>query len=169
MSTLLQKIADHNNLYWAWEKAKNLYKPGDIWFNELEVAAFEANLSEELAAIHYDILNGLYQLKAIEPVAYPKGRDDNGARTRQTFSVNVRDQVTWLAVVNIIGRNIDSKMPFWSYGNRLYISMFYDEDKVSGHSELKFGYYRNTTRNLFRKWSQSWPLYRRHINITAKY
>jgi hypothetical protein len=169
MNTLLQKIADHNNLYWAWEKAKNSYKPGDIWFNELEVAAFEANLSEELASIHYDILNGLYQLKAIEPVAYPKGRDDNGPRTRQTFWVSVRDQVAWLAVVNIIGRYIDSKMPFWSYGNRLYISMFYDEDKVSGLSELKFGYYRNTTRNFFRKWSQSWPLYRRHINVTAKY
>ncbi len=169
MSTLLQKIADHNNLYWAWEKAKNSYKPGDIWFNELEVAAFEGNLSEELTSIHHDILTGSYCLRQIEPVAYPKGRDETGPRTRQTFWISVRDQVTWLAVVNIIGRYIDSKMPFWSYGNRLYISMFYDEDKVSGNAELKFGYYRNTTRNFFRKWSQSWPLYRRHINIAAKY
>jgi len=163
MSFLIKKIVDHNNLYWAWEKAKNSYKPGDIWFNELEVAAFEANLSNELVSIANDVVSGTYIMQSIIPVAYPKGRNNDGPRTRQTFWVSVRDQVTWLAVVNIIGRYLDAKMPFWSYGNRLYISMFYDED------QLKFGYYRNTTKYTYRKWSQSWPLYRRHINITTKF
>jgi hypothetical protein len=168
MNILLRKIADPNNLYWAWEKAKHIYKPGDIWYNELELAAFEAQLADELAAIRNDILNGTYRLQPIQPVAYPKGANEDGPRTRQTFWIAVRDQVAWLAIVNIIGRYIDARMPSWSYGNRLYISMFYEEDQA-GHSELKFGYYRNTTKNLFRKWAQSWPLYRRHINISAKF
>lgn len=162
MSILVKKIIDHNNLYWAWEKAKSFYKPGDIWFNEIEVAAFEANLANELASIRQDVLDNSYKLEFIKPVAFPKGRNEEGPRTRQTFWISVRDQVIWLAVVNIIGRYLDSKMPFWSYGNRLYITMFYDDI-------LRFGFYRNTTQYTYRKWSQSWPLYRRHINITTKY
>lgn len=162
MSFLLNKITDHNNLYWAWLKAKSFYRPGDIWFNELEVSKFELNLAEELTIIREDILKGNYQLNYIKPIAFPKGRNDEGPRTRQSFWISVRDQVTWLAVVNIIGRYFDAKMPFWSYGNRLYISMFYD-------NTLKFGYYRNTSNNTYRKWSQSWPLYRRHINLTTKF
>lgn len=170
MNILFQKIVEPNNLYWAWEKARNIYKPGDIWYNELELAGFEANLTEELQSIADDIVNGLYRLQPIQPVAYPKSKGGDGLpRTRQTFWIAVRDQVAWLAIVNIVGRYIDAKMPAWSYGNRLHISMFYDEDRSTGYGELKFGYYRNTSGKLFRKWSQSWPLYRRHINITAKF
>lgn len=159
---ILNKITDHNNLYWAWLKVKSFYKPGDIWFNELEIAQFELDLSNQLASIHEDIKNERYSLASIKPVAFPKSKGDNGPRTRQAFWISVRDQVTWTAVVNIIGRYLDSQMPAWSYGNRLYISMFYDET-------LKFGYYRNTNSATYRKWSQSWPLYRRHVNLTTKY
>jgi len=75
MSSILTKIADFNNLYWAWEKAKNTYRPGDIWFNELEVAAFEANIAEELACISRDILSGNFNLGYISPVPFPKGKN----------------------------------------------------------------------------------------------
>ncbi|MFD2602623.1 RNA-directed DNA polymerase [Flavobacterium suzhouense] len=159
---ILNKITDHNNLYWAWLKVKSFYKPGDIWVNELEVAQFELDLSNELGSIHNDIKQGCYSLAPIKPVAFPKSKGDNGPRTRQAFWISVRDQVAWTAVVNIIGRYLDSQMPAWSYGNRLYIAMFYDET-------LKFGYYRNTNSATYRKWSQSWPLYRRHVNLTTKY
>jgi len=159
---ILNKIIDHNNLYWAWLKVKSFYKPGDIWFNELEVAQFELDLANQLASIYDDIQNERYSLASIKPVAFPKSRNEEGPRTRQAFWISVRDQVAWTAVVNIIGRYLDSQMPAWSYGNRLYISMFYDET-------LRFGYYRNTNSATYRKWSQSWPLYRRHINLTTKY
>lgn len=167
MTTLLERIADYNNLYWAWNKAKNIYQPGDIWFNELEVAGFEADLSNQLLGIREEILSGEYELANIYPIAYPKGRDEKGPRTRQTFWVSVRDQVAWLAVVNVIGGYIDAQMPFWSYGNRLYLTIFYEEDGQD-RADRKYGYYRNTTRNLFRKWKQSWPMYRQHINLTAR-
>ncbi|WP_043023778.1 RNA-directed DNA polymerase [Fluviicola taffensis] len=165
----LDQIAETKNLTWAWEKAKSFYQPGDIWFDELEVAQFEINLKEELRSIQESLLNGSYNLNPILPVAFPKKKDDDGPRTRQTFWIKVRDQVTWLAVVNIIGKELDYLMPFWSYGNRLYISTFYEWDAASKKRELNFGYYRNTTKNTYRKWSQSWPLYRRHINLTSKF
>lgn len=168
MNYLLQ-IIEIKNLYWAWEKAKSFYQPGDIWFDELLVSQFEANLHNELLSIQSDIENGKYVLKPIRPVAFPKSSDkEEGARTRQTFWISVRDQVAWLAIVNILGREIDIDMPFWSYGNRLYISTFYENDPISGKNELNFGYYRNSTRHTYRKWTQSWPLYRRHITLTAK-
>lgn len=167
--SFISQISEINNLYWAWEKAKWLYQPGDIWFDELEVAAFEADLHNELLSIQKDIQENTYTVQKIYPVAFPKGSDEDGPRTRQTFWISVRDQVTWLAVVNILGRELDSKMPFWSYGNRLYISTFYEDNPETQKKELKFGYYRNTTKYTFRKWSQSWPLYRRHIKLTAKF
>lgn len=165
MNILIQEITEHKNLYWAWEKTKWCYKPGDIWFNEIEVAAFEANLDIELASIRKDILSGTYTNTAIQPVPFPKGKNADGPRTRQTFWVSVRDQVTWIAVVNIIGKYLDSAMPFWSYGNRLFVPVFKEE----GEKEWKFGSYRNTSRYIFRTWKQSWPMFRRHINITTKF
>lgn len=164
------QIIEIKNLYWAWEKAKSFYQPGDIWFDELQVSEFEANLHNELLSIQEDIQHQKYTLKPIRPVAFPKSSDKKeGPRTRQTFWISVRDQVTWLAVANILGRELDSEMPFWSYGNRLYISTFYENDPITGKTELNFGYYRNSTRHTYRKWSQSWPLYRRHITLTAKF
>ena len=166
----INQIAEIKNLYWAWEKAKTFYQPGDIWFDELQVSEFEANLHTELLYIQNDILQNKYVLQPIKPVAFPKSKDkEEGPRTRQTFWISVRDQVTWLAVANILGRELDSEMPFWSYGNRLYISTFYESDSETGKLELNFGYYRNSTKHTYRKWSQSWPLYRRHITLTAKY
>lgn len=167
MNSIIKQITSYNNLYWAYQKVKNIYKPGDIWYDELELSLFEADLGNNLEEIRTHILNKTYELKPIRPVGFPKSSNEEGPRTRQSFWIAVRDQVTWLAVTNIVGRFLDAKMPFWSYGNRLYISMFYGEGE-DGKDGLQYGYYRNTTRYTYRKWSQSWPLYRRHINLTSK-
>lgn len=168
MSELLDKISNDENLMWAWNKANNSYRVGDIWFDTLELSQFEAKLESQLISIQQDILDGTYILSPIKPLPFPKGLDENGKpETRQTFYISVRDQVTWLAVVNIIGPELDYKMPFWSYGNRLYYSVWFDEG-VDKKKEMKTGWYRNTTRNIYRTWKQSWPLYRHHITMTIK-
>ena len=51
MPTFTQRLILRDNLYWAWDKAKHLYRCGDIWFDESEVAHFEANLEPEINAI----------------------------------------------------------------------------------------------------------------------
>jgi Reverse transcriptase (RNA-dependent DNA polymerase) len=168
MNNVIKQITNHENLLWAWNKAKYLYKPGDIWFNEISVSNFEANLKAELESIKDQIANGTYRLTPIRPVAFPKAPKNDVPRTRQTFEIAVRDQVTWLALTNIIGPALDYEMPFWSYGNRLFISVFYKFNEQNQKNDIKFGWYRNTSRYLYRKWNQSWPLYRRHITITAR-
>jgi len=56
---------------------------------------------------------------------------------------------------------------FWSYGNRLYISTWFEEIE-NGKKELKHGWYRNSSGLIYRKWSQSWPLFRKHISVASK-
>lgn len=165
---IIDRIINIENLYWAWEKAKYFYRVGDIWFDEIEVAKFDANIHDELERIAKQIKFGQYRMSPIKPVAFPKSVDEKGPRTRQTFWVSVRDQVTWLAIINIIGPDLDCKMPSWSYAYRLFVSVFYDQDDETGKKKLQFGPYRNTSKHTFRKWSQSWPLYRRHISIVSK-
>jgi hypothetical protein len=166
----LELISDLENLYWAWEKLKEAYKDGaDIWVNQFDVAAFECNLDNNLKNISEEIINNSYTLKPIYPIAYPKSKGENGEiRTRPTFYVNVRDQLTWIAVINIIGAEYDYQMPFWSFGHRLFISTWIEDSGNSSFGILKHGWYRNTTKRLYRNWRQSWPRFRRHISLTIK-
>lgn len=161
-------VTNIENLFWAWEKTKAFLQTGDIWYDEFELAKFELCLNDNLMSIKKNIDSGKYYCKPIIPIAYPKGLDDKGnKRIRQYFGISLYDQVTWMAVLNIIGSHLDYIMPFWSYGNRLFMSVWY-ENKNNNEKELKFGWYRNTSRYTYRKWNHSWPMYRHHISLVAK-
>jgi hypothetical protein len=166
MSTLIEQITETENLHWAWKKTKNSFQVGDIWYDEIELSAFEANLYEELEKIKEEIKSGSYALNSIKPLPYPKGcdKETGNPRVRQTFEVSIRDQVTWIAVVNVIGSYLDYKMPWWSYGHRLYVPVW----KNSQDKQWNIGWYRHSKGQLYRKWNQSWPLFRRNISLTAK-
>lgn len=164
---MIDQITNNENLFWAWQKTKKAFSIGDIWFCDYELSKFEANLYNEIESIKNDIIKGSYRLQKLKIVPFPKGFDEekNERRTRQAFYVSVRDQVTWLAVCNIIGSFIDEKMPVWSYGNRIYRPAWYEV--VDDKSNLIIGNYRNYNGNIFRKWKQSWPLFRKQINATV--
>lgn len=89
------------------------------------------------------------------------------AKDRQYFHVSVRDQVAWMAIANALGPTLDKKMPAWSYGNRLYRAAWF-ESPEGARSKLEVGPYRHSSGHLYRKFQQSWPLFRRHIAMTAK-
>jgi len=60
-------------------------------------------------------------------------------------------------------------MPFWSFGHRLFITSWVEDvDGRSKMGRLKYGWYRNSTRNLYRSWKQSWPKFRRHISLSIR-
>ncbi|MDY0201882.1 MAG: RNA-directed DNA polymerase [Tenuifilaceae bacterium] len=166
MGKLIEKIIRTENLYWAWNKVKNSFRVGDIWYDQIELSLFEACLYEELEKIIQDIISGTYVLYPIKPLPFPKGVDkENGSpRVRQTFEIHVRDQVTWTAIVNVIGESLDYKMPWWSYGHRLYVPVWKDIES----NLWNIGWYRHSKGYLYRKWNQSWPLFRRNISLTAK-
>ena len=173
-SAIIKGIAKKENLLWAWEKTRQAYQVGDIWFDTLELANFEANLDLELNSIATSLNNGNYILRDLRPLPFPKGlgKDENNCdtkRVRQTFEIAVRDQVLWAAVVNVIGPDLDYQMPFWSFGNRLHHSIWYDESETNDQKKiLKAGWYRNSSKNIYRSWKQSWPLFRHSIGLTIK-
>lgn len=70
-------------------------------------------------------------------------------------------------MVNALGPELDRMMEPWSYGNRLYRTAWYEKDEASG-SRLEIGPYRHAGGHLYRKFQHSWPLFRRHITLTAR-
>lgn len=170
---LFRKIFSMENLYYAWCKAKYVYDfESDFVYGRAKMVAFEANLNENLAILSKKIKLNQYHLSPLVPMALPKDAEEadneNTKRSRQNFHVYLEDQIVWIAVVNVIGPIFDANMPFWSFGNRLHMPIWKEENDESGKSKIKFGTYRPSSRKLYRSWSSSWPLFRKAISITVK-
>ena len=98
---LIEKIVAPENLHWAWEKAVNIYGLNDAWFDEFEVARFEANLDRELRSIAHGFENSDYSITPLRPLPQPKKRTVPDEKpVRQTFWIAVRDQVAWIAFID---------------------------------------------------------------------
>jgi hypothetical protein len=162
--SFVDQLTNPDNLYWAWIKVRKQYDRESVWYDEIELAEFEANLEEGLRSIAVQFKNGNYRMVPLVPLPRPKKKKDKEHEIRQYFWISVRDQVAWAALVNIIGPNLDSKMPTWSYGNRLYRPVWFEHE---GNKKIKkIDWYRHTTGRIYRKFPHSWPLFRRHIYLT---
>lgn len=159
-------ITSPENLAWAWRKARRLYLAADGFVDFGEIAEFELDLERQLETIGRELSSGAYRLSKLAHLPQPKKPDEDGPRMRQFFHIAVRDQVAWLAIANIIGPTLDSKMPNWSYGNRLYKAAWWEER--DGSDVLEIGPYRHSSGRLYRKFQHSWPLFRRHLSLTAR-
>ncbi len=155
------------NLNYAWIKAKNLYRTADGYIDACEIAEFELDLEQRLQDIRGQFKSGSYRLKKLRPLPRPKKISDDRAIDRQYYHVAIEDQVAWIALVNALGPELDQQMEAWNYGNRLYRPAWYEPDEAS-HSRLEIGPYRHATGHLYRKFQHSWPLFRRHITLTAR-
>jgi hypothetical protein len=162
-----ERLTSPENLYWAWGKVRRYYRTTDAWFNEAELAAFESNLETELGKLREQFRSKTYRTSPLLPLPQPKALDNEGKpRARQAFWVSVADQVAWIAVVNVIGPQLEAEMPVWSYGNRLYRPAWFDDS--TPHPLLKIGPFRHSPGLLYRKFQHCWPLYRRHIFLTLR-
>lgn len=168
MASFLATVADQLNLRWAWEKVRNEAQPGDIWFDEIELAAFELELEKNLESIGRELFRGSYIMTSLKPLPFPKDPDEEGnPRLRQTFQIATRDQVAWTAVVNVVGPYVDLQMPVWSYGHRLYRNIWIEKDS-NGIKHRKIGHYRHSSGHLYLPFRQSWPIFRRHIYLAIR-
>lgn len=165
--TFYERLLLPENLYYAWKKAKYLYRISDGYIDNGELAEFELDLEYQLYTIRYRFKNYKYFPQEIRPLPRPKKLENNIPRNRQFFHVSVVDQVAWIAIVNALGPELDYKMPPWSYGNRLYRTAWYENENTS-QSKLEIGPYRHSQGHLYRKFQHSWPLFRRHIMLTAQ-
>jgi hypothetical protein len=164
--SFLDDVTDQLNLRWAWEKVRRASTPGDAWIDEIELAGFEVQLERNLQSIAAEIRKGRYGLRPLRPMAFPKNPNKDGEQqVRQYFNVAVRDQVAWTAVVNVVGPHLDPNMPAWSYGNRLFRSIWVDED--DGVRCRKIGRYRHSSGRIYLSFGQSWPIFRRHVFLAT--
>lgn len=165
--TPYERLLLPENLYYAWRKAKRLYRMADGYINQGELLEFELDLENRLQRIERQFRNGRYKLQPMRPVPRPKKlKDDGQCVDRQYYHIAVDDQIAWIAVVNALGPDLDDKMPAWSYGNRLYRAAWYEEEKQE--SKLEVGPYRHASGHLYKKFQHSWPLFRKHISLTAR-
>lgn len=169
---LFEAICSKENLILAWRRVENSYQHGDVWFDELEISAFKFNLIQNIGRLSEQMKKGNYKMKPIKPAPYPKGmkvsQNEDGQETkelrvRQSFCINVEDQVVWMAVYGVLGPYFEEQMPAWSYGNRMFLNTWKDE-----HGHWVNGVYRTTSRNFYRKWQQGWPLYRHMLAACIK-
>jgi len=164
--TVLQ-LSSYENLVWAWYKLLSYYRHSEVWYDELELANFELQLDKELASLSDDLGSRKYAPNPIRPLPYPKRNADGHLEARQFFWISIRDQLAWLAYLNVVGAELDSQMPAWSYGNRLFRSIIVTETD-QGVPRFTSGPYRNTRGHIYRPFKQSWPLYRRHVLLSLK-
>lgn len=165
------RITSIENLMLAWKKLERSFHHGEVWYDELDLAAFKFRLTENLIRIKNEIENGTYAMEAIVPAPYPKANEKpkdgeklGKMRIRQSFQIDIRDQLVWMAITNVIGEVFERLMPAWSYGNRLYVPIWKDPET----KQLKVGYYRSSNPRIYKKWSNSWPLMRKHISVSIK-
>jgi hypothetical protein len=168
VTTFIDHVTDQLNLRWAWEKVRREAAPGDVWLDEIELAGFELELEKNLQNLAVEFRKLRYRLQPLKPLPYPKDNDKKGnPRLRQMFQVSIRDQVAWTAMVNIIGPYVDSKMPAWSYGHRLYRSIWVEEEE-DGKKRRKIGSYRHAAGHMYLPFGQSWPIFRRHVYLAIR-
>lgn len=162
-----EKLLLKENLIYAWKKAKKMYSFSDGYVDRAEMAEFELNLENELFEINKKFKSGTYKCSPLRALSRPKKIENGSEVNRQYFHVSIRDQVAWIAIINAIGPELDLQMPPWSYGNRLYRPAWYEE--AGGvRSTLEVGPYRHASGHLYKKFQHSWPLFRRHIALTAR-
>lgn len=171
-NNIFETICSKENLILAWRRVENSFHHGDVWFDELELSAYKFNLLNNIEKLSEKMKTGTYQMRPIKPAPYPKGKkvvkDDgeNGheeLRVRQSFCIHVEDQIVWMAVYGVLGPYFEEDMPAWSYGNRLFLNTWKDEN---GH--WINGVYRTTSKLFYRKWQQGWPLYRHMLAACIK-
>lgn len=164
---LFDRLILPENFYFAWQKAKRLYRTSDGYIDRGEISEFELNLEARLGALRQKFESGSYRTRKLRPLPRPKKLKSGNAIDRQYFHVAVDDQVAWIAIVNALGPELDLTMPSWSYGNRLYRPAWY-EDSEEKSSKLEIGPFRHASGHLYRKFQHSWPLFRRHVSLTAR-
>ncbi len=164
--SFLEDVTDQLNLRWAWEKVRRASTPGDVWIDEIGLAGFEVQLESNLQRIAAELRKGRYRLRPLRPMAFPKNSTKDGKpQVRQYFNIAISDQVAWTAVVNVIGPHLDALMPAWSYGNRLFRSIWVDEE--DGIRRRKIGRYRHSSGRIYLSFGQSWPVFRRHVFLAT--
>ncbi|WP_293745061.1 RNA-directed DNA polymerase [uncultured Pedobacter sp.] len=164
---LRDQFLHEDNFYSAFKKIKSFLNQANEWYDPIALVIYEANLHENVARLVASIQDKSYRSKKIQPLPFPKKSINENHQMRPYFYVDFDDQLVAAAIANVIGDQLEAVIPVWSYGNRLYRPIWY-EDFPGGTKKLHVGSCQNRSANFYRTWKQSWPRYKRHISMTIK-
>ncbi len=159
-------LTSPQNLYWAWLKYQRYMQSVHTWIDDYRLSCFEANLQAELDAIARQFKRLTYRTEPIRPLPLPSHAGRNNAQAGLIYDISVRDQVAWIAFLNVIGPGLDAQMPPWSYGGRLHKSTW--DERKNGTVITRNGGYRHSSGRLYRNSLAAWSLYQRHIFLTDR-
>jgi hypothetical protein len=155
-------LLSEENLRLAWRRAVRYFATSTHFVDQIAVAAFGRDIDANLARIRDDFATGRYRLTPLRLTPHPKPRRGRTASIimREIFWLHPRDQVAWLAVINVIGPGLDDQMPDWSYGHRL-------REGAGRRSVVPDD---ETARDQL-LWApgQGWPIFQRHVLLTARH
>ena len=158
------KIYSKENLMWSWNKLNHYYEnESDFIPNIEEYYAFSLDLVNNLQILRDKIKTGQFHTHKIVDMYMPKKVEDGKPVFRPYYYVNIEDQIVWIAVMNVIGPVLDEMMPFWSFGNRLNVPQWNDEN-----GERRIGVYRLSSKTLYRSWKHGWSWYKRTVALCCK-
>lgn len=160
-ATLLSRITSNANLRLAWRRARQHFTKNFHFVDHVAVADFRRNLDSNLDHVACELSSGRYRIAPLRLAPQPKHKLGvcSPIAMRETFWLEPRDQVAWLAVANVVGPLLDNLMPAWSYGHRLS-----DGNGVRGDRP-------DCDPSDYFVWSpnESWPICQRHVVLTARH
>jgi hypothetical protein len=158
---LISKITSVDNLRLAWMRARQQFDTNHYFVDYSAVADFSCNLEDNLLDVAAELSSGKYRLSPLRLAPQPKHKVSRALPPpmREVFWLEPRDQVAWLAIANVIGPLLDIKMPPWSYGNRL----------SDGLGPRRLATNRAPADSFVWSPSESWPVFQRHIVLTARH
>src|SRR4051812_41859345 len=99
----------------AYRRARHAVSTFEGLIDHAELADWESNLDVRLEDVRH-LLRGEMEGIPCRLTPIPKGRDD----ARAYYSIPLKYQVGWLAIVATIGPLLDKRMPAWSFAYRLH-------------------------------------------------
>lgn len=159
-ASLRKRIVDGRNLWLAWRRVLRFLDTTSHFVDHIEVARFAADIDGQLESIADELRRGVYRMAPLRSAPQPKARNEatGDYPMRDIHWIGPRDQVAWLAVVNVIGPILDARMPDWSYGHRL----------MGGWGVRPRNADERHSRHFIWSPNHSWPMLQRHVQLSAR-
>lgn len=139
----LDSVASIQNLKYAWKKTDSYIRKN--WFyDSLELDEFVFALSRNIRHLSDAILNQNYSPLPVKIIPVPKktsNQDTIEQPHRPLGHVNIKDQVVWQAIVNVLADIFENDFSEQSYGYRLY--------RITKDNKQKFSIY---SKEIYTKW-----------------
>jgi hypothetical protein len=113
-TSMLEQIANDNNLRNAWIKVSYHARTSLEYFDKYAYDEFEENIDSNLSIIRYQLLKQEYKFDTLRIFEIPKGDD-----TRKIYFVRPSDGIVCQAIINIIAPIFESRFSTNSFGNRI--------------------------------------------------